>query len=105
MRRRQLLKMMSTIAAGGLLPGSLVSRASADFGMPARPILVQVMLLGGPDFRHLFPPAPDPQSGSFGDAFWKVRFRAYGIDGAQIELVRRPAGARAQCRRHPEPGP
>jgi len=37
------------------------------------------MLMGGPDWRHVFPPAWNSNSSSYGYKFWKARYRSFGL--------------------------
>ncbi|MCZ6856206.1 MAG: DUF1501 domain-containing protein [Gammaproteobacteria bacterium] len=61
--------------------GGIATRAYADLPLVMNSnMIVQCMLLGGPDFRHFFPPAFDPTPGSFGREFFSVRASAYQIE-------------------------
>ncbi len=82
MERRDFLK--AALAGGALysaggLPG-LGSIAYAK-GFPSidKRVLIKLMLLGGPDMRHLFPPAFDAAPASFGYNFWRAKARAHSI--------------------------
>lgn len=79
--RREFL--LRTLASGAALgAGSLLSPAAlAAFPRPSGNILVNVSLLGGPDFRHLLPPAYNSNRSSYGYNFWKARHRSYDIGG------------------------
>ena len=84
MERRNFIK--AALATGLLYgTGSLpsVSRiARAGFAPVNRRILVNVMLAGGPDFRHLFPPAYNANSASFGYRYWEARARSHDISSS-----------------------
>ena len=78
MNRRRLLQGAAGLAA--LLPVSgLMRRANADLPALLHPMLVHTMMLGGPDFRHMFPPAFDSPINSYGYRFYEGRARALGI--------------------------
>ncbi|HHJ14297.1 MAG TPA: DUF1501 domain-containing protein [Gammaproteobacteria bacterium] len=67
--------------AGGL--PDLAGRArAAGFPAPAGRVLVNVMLEGGPDLRHLLPPPFDPDPQSFGYRHWQARAGVHGITDA-----------------------
>jgi len=71
------------LAAGGIyslggLPG-VVSDASASFQTVNSRIVANLMLMGGPDWRHVFPPAWNSNSSSYGYRFWKARYRSFGL--------------------------
>jgi len=89
--RRDFLK--KAIASGALysaggLPLLLGEAHGAGFPTPDGPIIVNVTLLGGPDFRHLMPPAFNSSTSSFGYRFWKSRARAFGISSNTGALQR-----------------
>jgi uncharacterized protein (DUF1501 family) len=80
-QRRDFLK--AALATGlvygtGALP-TLARIAEAGFAPVNRRILVNVMLAGGPDFRHLFPPAYNANAASFGFKYWEARARSHDI--------------------------
>ncbi len=79
MKRRQLLTSgLAAAAVGGL---GLPRAGFAELpNLLNRNLIVHFMLLGGPDMRHLFPPAFDPAPGSFGREFYRIRASVYGID-------------------------
>jgi len=85
--RRDFLK--TALASGALYSAGglpILSReAQAAFGMPNRPIVVNVSLLGGPDFRHLLPPAFS--TGGYSNAFWKARARSFGISKTNTAMA------------------
>lgn len=71
------------LAAGGIyslggLPG-VVSQASANFQTVDSRIVANLMLMGGPDWRHVFPPAFNNNTASYGHQFWKARYRSFGL--------------------------
>lgn len=79
MTRRRLLQGAASIAA--LLPVTgLYRRANADVPSLPHPVLVHTMLVGGPDFRHLLPPAYSSEPSSYGHAFYRARASAFRID-------------------------
>jgi len=63
------------VYGGASLPG-LSSVANAAATPLNRRILGNMFLDGGPDFRHLIVPAPDPAPDSFGNKYWRYRARA-----------------------------
>jgi uncharacterized protein (DUF1501 family) len=80
--RRNFLK--SVLATGALystggLPIFSTMASAATFPAPASRILVNVMLSGGPDMRHLFPPPFDLNPASYGYQSWRVKARAHAI--------------------------
>ncbi len=78
MKRRDFL--VNALAAGALSSGLvplLASRAAA--ATPPARVLVNVMLAGGPDLRHLFPPAFNPDPASVGYRFWRAKASAHAI--------------------------
>ena len=82
MNRRKFIKAAlatSTLYAASGLP-TLGRVASAD-GVPAldNRVLVNVMMFGGPDFRHLFPPPFDSKPGSYGYEYWAARAGSHSI--------------------------
>ncbi len=77
MNRRDFLKTSlasSLLATSGemLNLGGNVAQA-ADFASIAHPVLVNVTLVGAPDFRHLLPPPYDPARNSYGYRYWEAR--------------------------------
>jgi uncharacterized protein (DUF1501 family) len=83
MDRRDFLKTMLATGAlystGGLpiLGASMAS--AATFPTLGSRVLVDVMLAGGPDMRHLFPPPFDPNPSSYGYQFWNAKAHAHAI--------------------------
>ncbi len=81
--RRQFLKTSLAMGIAGsaldwLVPGDA---CAAGFSGLSKPILVNIALDGGPDMRHLLPPAWNNDSGSFGRRYWQVRARAHRAEG------------------------
>lgn len=79
MNRREFLHsaMLSTLAFG-------VSHSSPIFAQCGgqrlnKGLLTDLMLLGGPDMRHVFPPAFVNSPGTYGYEFWRHRARAYAL--------------------------
>jgi len=56
-----------------------ISDASANFQTVNSRIVANLMLMGGPDWRHVFPPAWNSNSSSYGYQFWKARYRSFGL--------------------------
>jgi uncharacterized protein (DUF1501 family) len=90
MRRRDFLR--SALFASALYGVSTAPRvvnvARADtFPALGRRLLVNVELDGAPDLRHLFPPAFDSDTSSFGYRYWEAMAGAHGIgnSGAEYE--------------------
>jgi len=83
MKRRDFLKAAlatgALYGAGGLPVLGQVAHAS---GIPAlgNRVLVNIMLSGAPDFRHLFTPPFDPVPGSYGYEYWAARAGSHSID-------------------------
>ena len=75
MDRRQFLHSLvatgALYGAGGLPMLGQTARADG-FAPVTRRFLVNVFLDGGPDFRHLFTPAFDPDPASRGYRFWQA---------------------------------
>lgn len=84
MNRRQFLT--STLAstalysAGGL-PGIGSIASATSFAPVNSRTLVNIMLDGGPDLRHLFAPAYDSDTLSFGHRYWQATSAAHSIEG------------------------
>lgn len=88
MDRRSFLK--SILATGALystggLPILGPMASAATFPSPGSRILVNVMLSGGPDMRHLFPPPFDPNPASYGYQTWKAKAGAHAIADSPSE--------------------
>ena len=78
MKRRDFL--LNALAAGALGAGiSPLLPARARAATPPGRVLVNVMLAGGPDLRHLLPPAFNPDPASFGYRFWQAKAAAHAI--------------------------
>lgn len=85
MKRREFIKAALATGAlytGGGLPG--LGRVAQANGFPAlaNRVLVNIMLSGGPDFRHLLPPPFDSNPDSYGYQYWQARAGAHAIDQA-----------------------
>ena len=83
MKRRDFIK--AALATGALYTtGGLpvLGRVAHANGIPAlgNRVLVNIMLSGGPDFRHLFVPPFDPVPGSYGYEYWTARAGSHSID-------------------------
>lgn len=82
MRRRDFLRsaLFGTVLLGsGALP-RLARAIPGGFPALGRRVLINVTLDGGPDFRHLFPPAFDANPASFGYRYWEAMCAAHEID-------------------------
>jgi len=77
--RRQFLQ--SALYSGLLYgAGSLPSTISSVGAAPLQNrVLCDLYMDGGPDFRHLIVPAYDAAPDSFGNKYWKHRWRAHGL--------------------------
>ncbi len=83
MDRRTFLERSFKASAGAAIGAHLPFAMQAHADLPTllnSNLLAHFMLLGGPDFRHIFPPAFDPTPNSFGREFFRIRATAYGID-------------------------
>ena len=69
---------LSALSSIGTIP-TISGAQATGFAAVNRPILAHIMLEGGPDFRHLFPPAFNGNGGSYGNLYWQARARAHGI--------------------------
>ena len=83
MKRRDFLKQSlaaSWLASSGeiLNLGRNVLQANG-FASVSRPILVNVMLVGAPDYRHLLPPPFDTNPNSYGFRYWEARAASHAI--------------------------
>lgn len=81
MNRRDFL--INAVASGAIYSAGglplLGETAEAGFSTARNRVLASVMLAGGPDFRHLLPPAFNANSSSYGNRFWRARAAAFGI--------------------------
>lgn len=82
LQRRQFLQ--SALCAGLVYgAGSLPNFSNRAYAAPAplqNRVLVNLNLDGGPDMRHLVVPAYDSNPNSFGNKYWKHRWRAHRLD-------------------------
>ena len=86
MERRDFLKasacssavLTSSMGAGLLLPSKAF--ASPGYGAGNGRVLINVMLLGGADLRHLFVPPPGTE---YGNAFWAARETIFNFNTAE----------------------
>jgi uncharacterized protein (DUF1501 family) len=82
MKRRNFIKAAlaggALYSAGGLPVFGNIASAN-DSAMLGQRILVNVMLNGAPDFRHLFPPPYDSNTASYGYRYWQARASAHSI--------------------------
>lgn len=70
---------LSGLIGVGAFPGLSRVAHAAGFAAVTKPILAHIMLDGGPDLRHLLPPAYNPNGGSYGNAYWEARARSHNI--------------------------
>jgi len=77
--RRQFLQ--SALYTGLLYgTGSLPNMISSANAAPLQnKVLCDLYMDGGPDFRHLIVPAYNPAADSFGNKYWKHRWRSHGL--------------------------
>ena len=85
MRRRDVIKAALATGAlygsGGLPALGRVAQANSFPGLANR-VLVNVMLSGGPDFRHLFPAPFDSDPQSYGYRYWEAKAGAHSLEQA-----------------------
>ncbi|MEM7179863.1 MAG: DUF1501 domain-containing protein [Spirochaetota bacterium] len=74
--RKDFLKLMGTGVALGVL-GKLSPLESATLAANGR-TLINILLEGGPDFRHLFVPPPSSSTTSYGYKYWNNRTTSIG---------------------------
>jgi len=80
MDRRTFLR--GAFAAGILSPSAVLAASACTSGQSLDDrMMAFLMLSGGPDLRHMFPPAYSNVQNSFGNTYWQVRRRAHGIGG------------------------
>lgn len=85
MNRRQFLKTSfytSLLYGGGMLP-RFADESQAAFVPLQNRILVNLMLHGGPDFRHLIVPAFESATQTVGNKYWKNHWRAHRLANDQ----------------------
>ncbi|MFC1772746.1 DUF1501 domain-containing protein [Pseudomonadota bacterium] len=84
MNRRDFLKTSlasSLLASSGEILNLGRNVVHADgFAAVAHPILVNVTLVGAPDYRHLLPPPFDPDPSSYGFRYWEARAASHAIE-------------------------
>ena len=80
---------VSLLSGVGAFPGIARVASAAGFAAVNNPILAHIMLDGGPDMRHLFPPAFNTAGGSYGNAYWYARARAHGVAANDTALQAR----------------
>ena len=83
MNRRDFLKTSlvgSLLASSGEMLNLGVNVVQADgFAGVTHPILVNIMLVGAPDYRHLLPPPFDSDPSSYGFRYWEARAASHAI--------------------------
>lgn len=86
MNRRKFIKNMALTGAATGFPllGLQSAKAQIATAFPdlGQRIVVFLCLPGGPDFRHLLPPALNSDEGSFGYRHWQARASSQGLDPA-----------------------
>lgn len=89
MDRRQFIKnsFLASVLVGSGFPWSKLMAADAtNF---SKKVFLNLVLQGGPDFRHLFPPAYSANESSFGYNYWANRYLSHNLDGKTNEWQRR----------------
>ncbi|HSC79950.1 MAG TPA: DUF1501 domain-containing protein [Chitinolyticbacter sp.] len=83
MQRRDFLR-LSLLAGGACSFPGLIPEAAAAVSLNRRSVL-SITLAGGPDFRHLFPPAiaANEAADSYAFRWWAARAASQGIEAAQ----------------------
>lgn len=78
MNRRTFIK---TLALAGVFTGTGLRPRSAAAQLPPHndPILLNVILRGGPDFRHLIAPPFSDDSSTYSGAYWNNRWRSHNL--------------------------
>ena len=87
MKRRDFLKNTSSLALGAgltpLLPG-LANAGTAVippmFPTNTKRVLINITLNGGPDFRHMLPPAFTEDEQSYGFQYWQARATSHSLN-------------------------
>ncbi len=82
MQRREFLR--AAMFSGALYGGGALPRLGSmayGMGFPSvdHRVVVKIMLPGGPDLRHLLPPAFDANPASYGYNFWQAKARAHSL--------------------------
>lgn len=82
MDRRQFLS--SLLATGGLAGSGLITAPAfaSPFTANHPRLLISVLLSGGPDMRHLMPPAYSSQTGTIGYEYWQATASSHGVESA-----------------------
>jgi len=94
MRRRQFLQTAGGIALSSTLPYHLIRTAHAgsspaEFTSVEQPIVVNICLDGGPDFRHIIAPPYSSDENSFGFQYWENRAFSHAIAQSPIAYENR----------------
>lgn len=77
MDRRTFMKAMAMSAVAA--QGFTFSKMAQAAGLPEDLRLVNLMLGGGPDLRHLIVPLVDSNEASYGFQYWQNRYRSHGV--------------------------
>lgn len=83
-RRNFLLGSTATAAAAGLGLFTGIRAARAQLPSSWSRKAVNVVLNGGPDFRHLIVPPPNNDPASYGYSYWKYRSSAHQISDSNV---------------------
>lgn len=82
MKRRDFLKYsLASLALAGIDFNRLYAKES---GVIQKPIIVNLVLDGGADFRHIFSPIFSEDKSSYGYNFWKNRASAHNLDSNNL---------------------
>ena len=84
MKRRDFLRcaLLSSMALG---TASLPRRARADVPVNDKRVILFLMLQGGPDFRHIIAPPYSDDAASYGNTYWRNRWRAHNTGSSKAE--------------------
>ncbi len=88
MDRRTFLKTViaaGAVASTGVRPGFV----GAQVPPHADPILLNIILRGGPDFRHLIAPPFGTDTGTYSGAYWNNRWRSHNLSSDPESWQRR----------------
>lgn len=100
MRRRSFIKnaiLGSTLSPSGLSAslGLATKKAqAANFPSHQEPLLVNITLDGGPDFRHLFAPPFSSDLSTYAGQFWYHRARVYGLESTDSSGLQAASSAK-----------
>lgn len=90
MNRRDFLR--NALASGAIYSAGglplLSESAEAGFAAVRHRVLAGVTLAGGPDFRHLLPPAFSTNTSSYGNRFWRARAGSFGLGNSSQAMAK-----------------